>query len=405
MPTSPDISIILATHNRRDVTLSTLHRLVALRTEFQIEIIVVDNASADETADAIATCLPAIKLILLDDNHGSCAKAYGADVASGEYLLFLDDDSYPLPNSIDQMVSRFSSNPKLGAAGFTVHLPDGRRESAALPHVFVGCGVGLRRGAYEDVGGLDRTYFMQAEEYDLCFRLMAGGWDVERFDDLHVDHLKTARSRISERTCFYDTRNNLLVTARYIPDAYEAIVREDVLQRYRWIVQSQGYIAANQHAESEALRRYDSERSRFAKYRLSAATFEKLFRYDEVTARMRNLHATGVRRIVLADLGKNIYPFVIGARQCGIELASIVDDNFARISRDYRGIGVVQSDAVSLDGIDAIVVSNMSPAHATRTLAQWSKRTDVPIHAWYAESPTLRRPSVVVPIEQAANSA
>ncbi|MCA9251794.1 MAG: glycosyltransferase [Phycisphaerales bacterium] len=401
----PNISIVLATHNRREVVLSTLHRLAALRTDHRVEVIVIDNASTDGTADEIESCLPELQLIRLQENCGSCAKAYGAEQANGTYILFLDDDSHPHEGSLERMVEHFVENPRLGAAGFTVHLPDGRRESSALPHVFVGCGVGLRRIAYERVGGLDREFFMQAEEYDLCFRLMGAGWDVELFEDLHVDHLKTPRSRLTERTCFYDTRNNLLVTARYIPDAFESIYRDDVLQRYRWIAESQGHMSANQHAEAEAMSRYNAERDWFATLRLSPGVFEELFCIKEVAERMRELRTDNVRRIVLANLGKNIYPFVQAAKYCGIEVKAIADDYFALGGRMYRGIPIVHSDDVSSDDIDAIVVSNMSPAHAARSQKRWSNLTDLPVVAWYADSVESDPVSAVVPVEQAANSA
>ena len=48
-----------------------------------------------------------------------------------------------------------------------------------------------------EVGGLDRTFFMQAEEYDLSFRLLAAGGKVEIFGDLAVDHWKTPQARRS----------------------------------------------------------------------------------------------------------------------------------------------------------------------------------------------------------------
>lgn len=405
MQESPTISIVLATHNRRDVVLSTLHRLAALHTDHPIEILVVDNASTDGTANEIESCLPDVKLIRLNENLGSCAKAVGADQATGTYILFLDDDSLPKEGGLERMVEHFEANPRLGAAGFAVHLPDGRRESAALPHVFVGCGVGLRRIAYERVGGLDHEFFMQAEEYDLCFRLMGAGWDVERFDDLHVEHLKTPRSRLSERTCFYDTRNNLFVNARYIPDAFEPIYRDDVLQRYRWIAESQGHVAANQHAEAEAMSRYKTERDRFETMRLSPSVFEELFCINEIAQRMSELHADGVRRIVLAGLGKNIYPFVQSSKNCGIEIAAIADDYFALGGRAYRGIPIAESSAVSMDCVDAIVISNMSPAHAARSRLRWTKQTRLPIFAWYAESADMNPESVVIPVEQTANAA
>lgn len=405
MRESPTISVVLATHNRRDVVLSTLHRLAAIRTCHRVEIIVVDNASTDGTADEIESCLPALNLIRLDENLGSCAKALGADQANGAFILFLDDDSHPREGGLERMVEHFEENPRLGAAGFQVHLPDGRRESSALPRVFVGCGVGLRRIAYDRVGGLDRDFFMQAEEYDLCFRLMGAGWDVECFDDIHVDHLKTARSRLTERTCFYDTRNNLLVTARYIPDAFESVYRDDVLQRYRWIAESQGHMSANQHAEAEAMSRYNAERSQFAALRLSPTVFEELFCIEEVAEHLRELRADGVQRIALANLGKNIFPFVRGTKRCGIEIAAIADDYFALGGRDYRGIPIVNSDDISADDIDAVVVSNMSPAHAARSRQRWSNLIDLPVVAWYADSVESNPASVVVPIEQTADSA
>ena len=61
------------------------------------------------------------------------------------------------------MIEHFEADPRLGAAGFTVHLPDGRLEGGALPGVFLGCGVGFRAEALRGAGGLDPSLFMQAE--------------------------------------------------------------------------------------------------------------------------------------------------------------------------------------------------------------------------------------------------
>ena len=303
-------------------------------------------------------------------------------------MLFLDDDSYPRAGSIEQMITHFRGNPKLGAGGFTVHLPDGRQESAALPHVFVGCGVGFRRKALEQSGGLDRALFMQAEEYDLCFRLMACGWEVEVFDDLHVDHLKSPQARMSERTCYYDTRNNLIVAGRYIPDEHESAYREDVMQRYRWIAESQGHALANQNGERAGLERYPLERDAFADRRLTPEKFETFFRFEEVETRMRELHAGGINKIVLADLGKNVYPFVCGAVTSGVHIIAIADDRFAKRGRTYRGIPVVKPGAVDLNTVDAIVVSNMSPTHAVNSELWWKAQAQCLVFSWFSKRET-----------------
>jgi len=73
------------------------------------------------------------------------------------------------------MMKHFDANPRLGAAVFTITLPDGSRECSAYPNVFIGCGTGFRRTALEQVGGLPADFFMQAEEYDLSLAVGRGG--------------------------------------------------------------------------------------------------------------------------------------------------------------------------------------------------------------------------------------
>ncbi|MCH7595963.1 MAG: glycosyltransferase [Planctomycetes bacterium] len=240
-----EVSFIIATHNRCAVIMRTLERVAECGLDrCDYEIIVVDNASTDGTPEAVSSKCD--RLIRLSRNAGSCAKGYGVDGghgppylngASGRYIVFLDDDSYPQPGSIARMIGHFENDPKLGAAGFVVHLPDKRKEGGALPDVFLGCGVGFRATALRQSGGLDRSFFMQAEEYDLSFRMAQTGWRVRMFDDLHVAHLKTPHARKSERTTFYDIRNNLRVAARYLPAPYYGVYRTDWLQRYWWLAQ------------------------------------------------------------------------------------------------------------------------------------------------------------------------
>ncbi|MGB9623929.1 MAG: glycosyltransferase family 2 protein [Phycisphaerae bacterium] len=381
---STRVSFLLATCNRRDVLLSTLQHLREAATEAdESEIIVVDNASRDQTCQAVRSHFPEVRLIPLANNLGSCAKAVGIGLAGGEYVVFLDDDSHPHPGSIRRMVERFSTDPQLGCAGFTVHLPDGRLESSALPNVFVGCGAGFRHAALREVGGLDQTLFMQAEEYDLSFRLAAAGWRIETFPDLHVDHLKTPQARIARRTLYYDTRNNLLVAARYLPDEHEAHIRRDWSQRYRWIAADAGHPSAYWRGRVESACRHCRERRGYARWRLPPAAFEYLFRFDYIARRMAAIAESGARTIVLAELGKNIRPFVRAARSARLHISSIADDRFATPGRRYEGIPIRPLQEALRAAPDLIVISNTSPAHARRAAERVRQSTPIPVLRWF----------------------
>lgn len=383
----PIISIIMATHNRRSVVEGTLCRVDECgldRAEY--EIIVVDNDSTDGTPAGIAHRVN--RLICLPRNAGSTAKAFGADEARGRYIVFLDDDSYPRPGSLENMVRRFEDDGHLGAAGFTVHLPSGKKECAALPGVFVGCGVGIRTEAYRECGGLDRTLFMQAEEYDLSFRLAAAGWDVAVFDDLHVEHEKTVHQRRSDRTVYFDTRNNLRVLARYLPSPYGAIYRIDAIQRYEWLAAIEG----EEHLRAFGKGRLAGdlhgvmERPIYRRCRLSIPAFERFYCWSEIRSRMTELWQSGANRVLFADFGKNIYPFHLAARQLGLEVVAIADDRFAAPGRDYRGTPILRvPDALNL-AFDAIVISNTAPAHARTTASSLTLKTETPIYCWFGDN-------------------
>src|SRR5687768_8233700 len=231
-----DVTFLIAAHNRREVLLNTLRQLrrCGLPPE-SYETILVDNASTDGTADAVAVAFPEVVLIREKVNRGACAKNAGLPLARGRFVVFLDDDSYPLPGSVARMIRHFESDPSLGAAVFDVQLPDGSRECSAYPNVFIGCGTGFRRRALAQVGELPEDFFMQAEEYDLSLRLLAAGYDVRTFDDLHVTHLKSPTARASERVTRFDVRNNLVLITRYFPRQWVIPFAKDWLRRYRLI--------------------------------------------------------------------------------------------------------------------------------------------------------------------------
>ena len=383
MSTVPRISIVLATYNRREVMLQTLRQIencgLARR---DYEVIVVDNASTDGTAEALAG-REGVAVRKLDRNLGSCAKAVGVEQARGEIVVFLDDDSYPRPGCLARMQEHFVADARLGAVGFTVHLTDGSQECSALPHAFVGCGVGFRARALREAGGLDSSFFMQAEEYDLSWRLLQAGWEVEILGDLQVEHAKSPVARRSERATYYDVCNNLRIIARYLPTPFAEVYRQDWLQRYGWIAERAGHGAAFESGVEAGERHAGTERQTYRRWRLSADVLEQVFSWKMIERRMAELHERGLRRIVLADLGKNVYAFWRGARAAGLEVLAIADDRFSVPGRVYRDVAVCSLGEALALGAEAYVVSNTSYVHAQQRWLSLAGRVWRTVYSWF----------------------
>ncbi len=202
-------------------------------------MVVVDNASTDDTSwrlGKLAAEFKNVRVIRLETNEGPVAKNHAMRGNPADLYVLMDDDAYPLPGAVAQMRRHFQEDPRLGAAVFDVTLPDGSKEASAYPDVFIGAGTGLRRAAVEhqpDI--LPADFFMQAEEYDLSFRLIAAGWSVQRFWDMPLMHLKTPGARIGQRTTRLDVRNNLILLARYVREGVCQQLAADWLSRYWWM--------------------------------------------------------------------------------------------------------------------------------------------------------------------------
>jgi len=107
------------------------------------------------------------------------------------------------------------------------------------------------------------------------------------------------------------------------------------------------------------------------------------FRHEFVERHMGQLAADGVRRVVLADLGKNVLAFHRAAGQTGLCVAAIADDRFAAPNRRYRGTAVLPVAAALATRPDAVVVSNTSSVHAARTRQRLAGVFSGPTHCWF----------------------
>ena len=188
------ISYILPTRNRPDALATTLAKLGDLpRPEHELaggaEVIVVDNAS-DPSASIpcrLNNGLP-IALIRRCTNDGAAARNLAANLARGQWLAMLDDDSHPL--DCGHLHALAGVPAEVAAIGADIRLPDGSREAGGLPEVFIGCGVAIRRDAFLDAGGYDPSFHYYAEEYDLCAKLILRGGRIIHDSSFRVLHEK-----------------------------------------------------------------------------------------------------------------------------------------------------------------------------------------------------------------------
>ncbi len=390
---APYVTFLISTHNRRDVLLRTLEELreIDRRSGLITETIVVDNASRDGTAIAIEAGFPEVQLIRLNRNEGACAKNHGLGRAAGEFVMFLDDDSFPTVGSVRRMVDLFRDDPDLGAAVFNVTLPDNSRECSAYPSVLIGCGTAIRRTALLEVGGLPTDFFMQAEEYDLSLRLLDRRWAIRRFDDLHVRHLKTASSRVPTRTTRLDVRNNLMLVTRYFPRQWVLPFATDWVRRYAWMsaLKGRGHRLA---AMTGLLQGIGMSLRPGHRRPIGLAAFEEFAMLVAIRRRLdRAVRRDRIRSILLVDVGKNIYPFWLAARACGLQVVAVADSKLAAPGRRYRGVPVLFDDDATMLHFDAAIIANSSPVHAKARAHAWRARQTRPVIDLFEESVALSK--------------
>lgn len=404
LPARPFVSFVMATHNRGQVLVDCLRRTLACGLPAaQFSITVVDNASTDLTRSLVTELARShqnLRLIPLDKNGGPVAKNVALHRNAADIIVLLDDDAYPQPGAVPQMIRHFQDDPRLGAAVFDVSLPDGSKEASAYPDVFIGAGTALRGAALRKLPGgglLPRDFFMQAEEYDLSFRMLANGWSVQRFWDMPLMHLKTPGARIGHRTTRLDVRNNLWLLARYVPAPLCHQFSADWLARYwRMAVQRDDAGRSNIHrgaflrGAAEGLTHW-REKSGGGAQHLSAEVIERIFKFETIATRLRLAREQlGLRRIAFGDWGKNMLAFFQAARQAGVEISAVIDGNLSGDRIDYRGIPVMDESTFRRDlepTVDAVIITALSRVHAQRRAAALRRTLSVPVIDLFARHP------------------
>jgi N-acetylglucosaminyl-diphospho-decaprenol L-rhamnosyltransferase len=223
----PDLSVIVVTHQGRELALRVLRTGMAATGPIDAEWIVVDSGSSDGTPDAIERELPGVTVIRRPNIGFAAGNNAGLLVARGRYVLLLNPDLEIVEGTLAELVAAMDARPEVGITSSITHYPDGvlqtsiRRfpsparqlgealmltrlpglshlqEDDARPERYgeeqsadwlSGSFLLARREAVEQAGGMDERFFLFSEETDWCRRVRSAGWDIRHLPTLRLTH-------------------------------------------------------------------------------------------------------------------------------------------------------------------------------------------------------------------------
>lgn len=246
------ISIIIVSYRCWDRLSLCLQSIISQDLK-DLEVIVVDNNSADGKAENFITQFPDFRFMLLEDNEGF-AKACnrGAKEASGEWLLFLNPDTILQPDNLSRLLRKAEINPdwkmigirQLNEAGKDTHphgiflkwwnvwapvrsmerLMKGKKSSkqylstasVAYPDWISGSFVLIRKNDFEILGAWDERFWMYCEDMDLSKRAADKSWLRVMYNEIQCVHSHGGSSRIDPQTKAITKTEVIISTIRYL---------------------------------------------------------------------------------------------------------------------------------------------------------------------------------------------
>lgn len=226
-----DLSIIIISYNSKQFIQKCLNSLLTSASHLALEIIVVDNASQDRSADLIKTSFPNVKLICNLENLGYArACNQGIEEAKGEYLFILNPDTELSGGSPEAMIRFIDEHPRCGVLGPKLLDEGGKTEFSCrafpsysavffnryslLTRMFPrskyadrylktnwqhdtvkevdwvsGAAMMIRKDCLDQIGNFDEDFFMYCEDVDICRRARDKGWQIFYYPYLELTHI------------------------------------------------------------------------------------------------------------------------------------------------------------------------------------------------------------------------
>jgi GT2 family glycosyltransferase len=244
------ISVIVVSFNTREILRACLARLYEVAQDLPLEVIVVDNASRDASADMVERDFPGAQLIRSGVNLGfAAANNLGFKRAAGKYILLLNPDALIEPGALHRALTHIEADASTGMGGGRLLdrvgclQPSARQFPSLLNEILVISGLAarfpksrffgrfdrtwddsgraarvdwvpgaftlIRKSALDAVGPFDERFFLYYEEVDLCLRFHRAGWAIWYWPDVVVRHWGGESSKTVENVEFSSSGSQL----------------------------------------------------------------------------------------------------------------------------------------------------------------------------------------------------
>ena len=238
-----DLSVVIVNYGTFELTKNTINSILEYSYPFSVEIIVVDNASPDDSLSKLEQYFnDKVKFIPSKTNNGFAAGNNQAlKIADSKYILLLNSDTLVWENTLENIYDYMENNPDVGACGCQVLLEDNTLDKAckrSFPNVknsffrlfhiptksrddnynlddldddgiyeidcLTGAFIFTRKEVLDDIGLLDETFFMYGEDIDFCYRIKDAGWKIVYYGKNKITHFKGASSKKQRPKLIYE---------------------------------------------------------------------------------------------------------------------------------------------------------------------------------------------------------
>lgn len=239
-----EVSIIIVNWNGEKLLMDCLGALSG-SSYANCEIILVDNGSSDNSVDFTRTNFPKVQIAACKENKGfTGGNLAGLEVARGKYIALINNDTRLDERWLENLLPLMLQKPDVGICASKILFDDGRAINAAgdgmttaavgfnrglgrapllfdeSDFVFGACGAAVlyRRRMLDEIGFLDKDFFLYDEDTDLSFRAQLAGWKCVYVPTALAYHKGNATSvRLSETHVYYHTRNLEFVWIKNMP--------------------------------------------------------------------------------------------------------------------------------------------------------------------------------------------